>query len=307
MDFFAVFFQMLTLFVLLLVGWLANRLKIMNGEMNRLLSRLVVNITMPAMILASVLDAESVPEAGKILEIMAAAVAGYAVLLAAAVLFPRWIPGTVGEKGVYQFALAFGNVAFIGFPVVTSIFGQGALFYASVFTFPFNILAFTLGILFVARGQEGVRLEWKRLISPALVSAILAVILALLQIPSPPVLGEACSLLGQITTPAALLIIGSSLAEIPFSKMFRRPGVYIVTLLRLGALPVLVWLLFKGWLTDPLLLGISVVLAGMPVATNGTMLCMEYGGDAESMTEVTFLTTVCSVFTIPLLAMLVKI
>lgn len=304
MDFLSVLLQMVTLFVLVLVGWLANRLHIMGEQMNRGLSRLVVNVTMPAMILASVLDTDAVPESSKVLEIMGVAVVSYGILLCAALLIPRFLPGTYSEKGVYQFALAFGNVGFIGFPVVTALFGQQALFYASVFMLPFNVLVFTLGILFVGEKKEGFGLEWKKLLSPSLVASVLAVLLAFCRIPSPPVLGDACGLLGQVTTPAALLIIGSSLADIPVRDMFRKGSVYLICCLRLAVLPVLVWVLCRGWVADPLVLGIAVILTGMPVATNGTMLCMEYGGNTKTMTEVTFLSTVCSVFTIPLLSLL---
>ena len=52
---------------------------------------------------------------------------------------------------------------------------------------------------------------------------------------------------------------------------------------------------------DPFLLAVIVVISGMPVATNGTMLCYQYGGDSKTMAQGTFVTTVLSVVTIPLL------
>ena len=115
-------------------------------------------------------------------------------------------------------------------------------------------------------------------------------------------------MVAAITTPAALMIIGSSLAELPFREMFSNVKVYLFAICRLLILPLLTYFIFGLFVKDnSLLLGVAVVIAGMPVATNGTMLCLEYGADEKLMAQGTFITTLLSVITIPLLAMLVAV
>ena len=74
--------------------------------------------------------------------------------------------------------------------------------------------------------------------------------------------------------------------------------------MRLLVAPALVWLPLHFLVSDPVLLGVIVLLSAMPVATNGTMLCYQYGGDSKTMSQGTFVTTLGAVFTIPLLAVL---
>ena len=111
--------------------------------------------------------------------------------------------------------------------------------------------------------------------------------------------------LGAMTTPAALLVVGSSLAEMPARELVGGPRLWVCALVRLVGAPLAVWALFRLFVPDPVMLAILVVVAGMPVATNGTMLCYQYGGDTKTMAQGTFVTTVASVATIPLLVMLV--
>ena len=74
---------------------------------------------------------------------------------------------------------------------------------------------------------------------------------------------------------------------------------------RLILVPLLVFFIFRNIITDPVVLGVLVVTCGMPVATNGTLLCVRYGGDLDTIVSCTFITTVLSIATIPLLVSIV--
>ena len=116
-----------------------------------------------------------------------------------------------------------------------------------------------------------------------------------------PVVGPALSTIGSFTTPATLLIVGSSLANLPAAKLMGTPRLWIACLVRMVATPLLIFAVMRP-LAGGALLGVVVVLAAMPVATNGTMFCYQYGGDAKTMAQGTFITTILALVTIPLLA-----
>ena len=100
------------------------------------------------------------------------------------------------------------------------------------------------------------------------------------------------------------MVIGSSLAEMPVKEMFSNGRVYVFALFRLLILPLIVYFIYRGFVRDALLLGECVIISAMPVATNGTMLCLQYKADEKLMAQGTFITTLASLVTIPMLAML---
>ena len=84
--------------------------------------------------------------------------------------------------------------------------------------------------------------------------------------------------------------------------MFSSPRLWILSALRLLALPVILCFILRAVGVDAMILGVAVTQMAMPVAVNGTMLSMEYGGDTGSMAQITFLSTLLSIVTIPLIA-----
>ena len=183
------------------------------------------------------------------------------VLIGLAFLLPRYLPVKLSDRGIYSFMLAFGNVGFIGYPIVASIFGASAVFYASILNFPSTLLIFVFGTLFISGGQGKMRFDWRTLYCPAMIASYLSILIVVTGWVPPRVISTPFVLLGNVTVPAALLIIGSSIANI------------------------------------------NVVLAAMPVASYGTLFCIQYQKGEVIMAEGTFLTTLLSVLSIPLLTM----
>ena len=111
-------------------------------------------------------------------------------------------------------------------------------------------------------------------------------------------------MLGTITVPAALLIIGSSMSQLPLRSLIGNMTVYLTTALRLVVLPLGVYYLTKMLGFSDFVVNINTVVIAMPVATYGTILCLKYEKDTTMITEATFITTLLSMLTIPLLVLL---
>ena len=147
----------------------------------------------------------------------------------------------------------------------------------------------------------------KNLVSPATLSCVAVVFLAVFHITdSGGIIQSTCSYLGQITVPASMLIIGSSLALQPLKSVFGHLTPYISVAFRLICAPLIVNLAFRFILPDTFVLGVITVSCGMPVAAVGTMFCLLYNGDGETMARATFLSTIASIITIPILACFVS-
>lgn len=299
MNFFDVLAEMLVILFAIAAGYAANHLGYLGGETDQKLSKLILNITMPAMIVAAVITGEELPEISVILSILKVGVVFYVLEFAFVLTVPKLLPGTAGQKGVYRYTLAFPNVGFIGYPVAVALYGDGALFYAAILALPFNLLSYSLGPLMLAGAG---RFRWRQLLSPCIVASVLGLVLALTRLRPPAMVGEMLDFVGSITVPLSLLVVGSLLAHMSPGKVLRSPKLWVLSVLRLLVMPALLCLVLRGMHIEAMVLGIAVSQMGMPVAVNGTLLSMEYGGDTEAMAQVTFLTTLGAIVTIPVLA-----
>lgn len=297
---------MMTLFAIVIVGYIAGKLGYMGGDFDRRLSALVVNITCPALILSSAMGT-TLPDRQMILPLLAISLLTYIVLSGVALLLPRYLTKKRDDQGVVGFALMFGNVGFIGYPVVASIFGHEAVFYAAVLNVVNTFAVFTIGTMLITGKSEieGKRFQKKVLYSTPMLSAYLTMLIVAFNIDNiPRVVSMPLTMIGQITVPAALLIIGSSMSHLSKRTMLGNRTVYLTTLFRLCLLPLGLYFLCTALGFSPLAVSINTVVIAMPVATYGTILCLKYERDATLITEVTFITTLLSVVTIPLIALL---
>lgn len=297
MNFMDTFNEMVVILFAVGIGYLAHRLGYLGGEINQKLSKLILNITTPALILSSMANEENLPSVGEVLSILFVAVVFYAMEFVFALIVPKLVGGTPKEIGVWRFLLCFPNVGFIGYPLVEAIFGHTGFFYAVILVMPFNLLNYSLGPLMLS-GK--IRFHWKQLLSPCILMALLTLILTLAGIHVPPMIGAMAEIVGDVNIPLSLLVLGSMLAGMSARKVLTSVRMWILSAVRLLAMPAALGVVLHLMGTDPLVLGVAVAQMAMPVAVNGTMLCLEFDGDVEAMAQVTFMTTVLSIVTIPL-------
>ena len=307
MDFLHIVTQMLMIFGIVLVGLASAKRNLWAGELDRKLSVFILNVSMPALILASVMGKDLEFEASEVLTLSLVAVVNYVILIGMACLIPKIWHVNLSRQGLARFMLAFGNVSFIGYPVCDAVFGHKEVFCASVLNIPFNLLIFTIGVSFINGGKARSAFSPKLVFSPCVVASLIAVVIALMGISVPAPVGQWFHLLGDLTTPCALLIIGSSLSHIPVRDMLGNRFAYAISLLRLIVLPLVVGVVLRLMGVDRFVANVAVVLSAMPIATNGIMMCLQYGKDERVMTQGLFLSTLFSVVTIPLIAYLTQL
>ncbi len=302
---------MLTLFAIVVVGYIAGKLGYMGGTFDKKLSKVVIDITCPALILSSAMTGE-LPDRRYILPLLGISVLTYVLLTGVALLLPRLLTKKKDDEGVIGFAMMFGNVGFMGYPIVASIFGHEAVFYAAVLNVVNTFTVFTVGtMLVVGKNQESTveekemsqkKMLRKVLYSTPMLSAYLTMLIVALEIKDiPEFISQPLTMIGNITVPAALLIIGSSMSQLPLRALLGNSTIYTTTLMRLAILPVGIHYLMTLLGFSSFVVGINTVVIAMPVATYGTILCLRHGKDTTLITEVTFITTLLAMISIPLL------
>ena len=314
MDFGFVAMQMLVVSLPIVLGWAINKLGFLNPELDSGLSQLVMNIALPCTILASLHDAEALPSVETMLLIVAATFLVYVVAVPMAFALAALLRVPVETRAAYRFAVAFGNCGFIGLPVISAIFGTSALLYAAISLIPANVALFGVGALLfssasgdAADGGIGKKLRrvFASLKTPTLVMSVAVLVLALLGIKNLGIVGDAASIVGQMTTPLALLVTGSSMATYQVRSMLTNYRAYIVAAARLVLVPLAGLVVIRLLPLDPLATGVVIVDSSMPVATVGTLFCLQHHVDVKPMLQITFISIVGSILSIPLVTVLV--
>lgn len=293
------------LFTIVVLGYALCKLGYMGDKFDQKLSSIVIDVTCPALILSSVMGAE-LPDRSLILPLLGISFLTYILLLVYGFWVPRFVSKSRDEQGMIGFALMFANVGFIGYPIVSAIFGPKAVFYAALLNIPNTFFIFTAGVMLV-KGEHNMKsLSAKVLFSPAMIAAFVAALMVAFGVRTPDIIARPVTMVGNITIPAALMVIGSSMARLPLKEIIGSPKVYVASLLRLVVVPLSVYFLFRFCGVSDVINNINTVIIAMPVASYGTMFCMKYGRNPSLMTEMTFITTLGSILTIPLITLLFK-
>lgn len=292
------------LFLLMAIGAGCRFFRIFEDKALDGMSRLLINVAMPAMILVS-LQAPFSPD----LLVQAGQMVGsqtllYLLAVPLTVAFLGLLRVRGSDRGVLEYGSVFGNVAFMGFPVVQAAFGSQGLFLASLCIVPFSFLAFSLGAWLIARrGNAPFALTVRTFVNPNSVATIAGFLLFLMPFRLPEFALKALSLAGGLTTPLSMVVCGYILAGTDLKRAFSSRGIYGALVSRLVLMPAgflgLLWLMgFRG-----MALAVPVMLAAMPAASNTPVMARLYGGDEQAGSAFMASSTLLSIVSIPLAGM----
>lgn len=311
MDIFALFQQMLILLLILLTGFVAAKKKILDDKSNTVMSALICFLTNPAQVIASSLSGAHPLSNGNVLLLTGISVLIFAFLIA--VSFPvvkLLFPQSADENRVFRYMLIFSNCGYMGYPVIEALFGKEYSFYVTVFVLVFQLVCWSYGVSLMS--GEKLKITRKVLTRPLIVSALISFVLYFLDVrplwdAAPKVMTVvygAFDTLGKMTTVLAMLIIGVSLAGLSLKEAFGQWRIYLLSAIKLIALPLIGWLILRNFPIDESIHGFCVVILAMPVATSATITSYQYGGNIKLASAGVFVTTILSLFTVPLLMML---
>ena len=313
MNLSVVFAKMAMLVLIMLLGYLCARIGITGPEFNKRVTPLVMNVLLTATILNSVLSVPDFTGRDIVDSVLGAPafqaieIVDYILVLTVMVvlqMLPAWLLPrllrTRGEDvGATRLVTAFGNVGFVGLPVVAAIFGDEMVFFSSLANIPFNLALYSIGAAQLS-GGAGARFDWRKVLNMPVIATLLSVVLLLSRIHVPAVIADTISTLAGATIPLSMLIIGTSLGAISVRAALADWRVYVVSAVRLLVCPLLTWLVLRPFVSGALL-GIPVLLAACPSAMVVTALCLQYDRSDAFASKCIFLNTILSAVTIPLL------
>ena len=315
--------QIIIIFLLILVGAVLYKLKIVNEDGSRQLSGIVVNVTNPAVLICSAItDSEKEP-LGDLLLALLCFVGVFAVLMIVAYLLPLLLYVEKGDRYSYRMLTLFGNVGFIGIPLASALLGSKSLIYISVCNLVFNFLAYTYAysqIEAAARRQKAeaepsmllptgdnrdIRPAAKRsplrmLLNAGTVSCIITIILYVSDIHVPDVFSQTLDYCGKATTLLSMLVLGTTLAQMVPKELFTHWKLYFFVVIRQIIIPILIILAFKPLIKSELLLAVIAIEFSVPAANTPLMFSKQLGAREDTIAHGILMTTLFSLITIPL-------
>ncbi len=283
-------FQMAVLLIVTAIGYVAAKLGYLDMNVKDKITSLLLNITLPCMIIASAgnLDASTlgiqVP-----LSLLLGAVA-FSLWVLVAFLFNVVFRVPKKQRPLYYFMSVCSNTSFIGIPVADALYGESAALLCSVFILATSTLMYSVGIALLVGGGNGlseqkssksqVLVVIRAVISPLTVSALLAIVLVFSGFKMPVLIQESMDLVGSITPPVAMMLVGVIIANEKVGNVLREWRLYPYILIRQLLASAAAYVVLSFFINDPVLLGIFTVMFAMPVGSMAPMFCASYGKDA---------------------------
>jgi predicted permease len=291
-----------SIFMIMAIGFIAKKLKAVDGPFLRDLSAFTMNIALPFAFVASLdrsIPQSVLPELG----VMALWSFGiHAAEIAVAALAYRSFPEN--QRRVLSFATVFTNCAFMGLPIAQSVGGAMGLMFASIYNIAYVVLVYTYGTSLFQRKGESVR--WRKVVfNPGVIAIGIGLVLWLLPFSLPSFLLDSIGLMAKLQTPLAMFIVGANIANIRLESISSWKILLLVVVVRLVAMPLAVYGAMATTGLRGMAPGIAMLLTAMPAGAQTVVVAEKMGGDSTFASEVVFVTTALSIFSIPLFAALV--
>jgi len=306
-----------SLCLLMLIGYILRKTRIFTDEISAGLSAILLKVALPCTIVMSMQRDFTADMLAEGLIVFGVAFAMHFITVGIGIVLTKLCRIEMTTRGIWLFALSFANVAYMGYPVINAIYGDAAMFYVAMNNASFNLLFPTLGFALVVYGLPkkaaptpvkrralAPRPKRKIPINEALIATILGLFMFVTSTRLPAPVGNALSMAGSLMTPISMMIIGGLLAKNDFRLVFKDLKIYILAAVRLLVIPVAVFFVLRLFIQNDLMLGVMTYLTAMPAGAVLGIISVEKGADSFAASKVVFMTTVLSLFTIPLISLL---
>lgn len=291
--------KIIEMFIILLVGAGAYKAGIADEETGSRLTRILLNIISPCVILLSYqidFDKE------RLYGLAVTAILSFASFVIAIAVSKIAVPKNTGsDMAVERMSIVYSNCGFIGIPLIDGILGGEGVFYMTAYLTVFNLFVWSHGIMLMSGKAESVKKTVRSLVNPSNAAIILGVSLFLTGIKLPEIIREPVGLIGGMNTPAAMLISGINLAQSDFLGGLKNKRTYIVSLSKLIVVPGLTLLLLMAAGADRSISITILTAAACPSGAMGTMFALQYEKNSQYASNILTITTALSLITIPVI------
>jgi len=296
---------LLTMAIMVLLGYLCVKFKYINPEIRSGVSSIMLRLTIPLLTITTLsnqqIDSTVIKNAGLVIIIV---LAFLAVMFLVGFLTAHLFRLPEKSRAVHICITAFSSIIFIGYPLIQSLYGDIGIFYAAVAVPVYDIVFFTAGIFIIAKSAGGgIKQAFKKLLNPVTISIFISLFMLLFGWHLPDIVNGAFKTIGSMTTPLAMLFIGMTLATMELKGIYKRISLFAISIIKMLVMPALLVLALVTLGLDKTIVGVIAIAVALPSQTILAAVASEFDSDAQYATEGVFITTIMSMLTIPVLYM----
>jgi predicted permease len=306
--------QILILAIVVLIGVIAAKLNVLTIDSKDMLSKVIFNISLPLMLFTSFLKLVATP---RLLanSFTVLSVSGFVIFF---MLFAGWAATKIfnikgREAAVFKAHSMFGNTIFLGFPLITALYGVEGLLYASMYQLVSTIIMWTAGVVILTRGDGR---SWKksiaRVLNPNTIATLLGLLFFIFSIKLPALVVKPLSELGSANTWLSMLYIGAMLVLADVGGLLGKKSLYIISINRLIIVPAILISLFavfaaiSGIAQEKMVVSVIILEASMPCMASVVIMAKELGADDHLAVGNVFVSTIISILTLPMVLMAIN-
>ncbi len=298
---------MAVLLAIAVVGFFCAKQGVLDAYVKDKLTLLLLNVTLPCMVVASTGNTDAAQASDQVLWAMLAGGVQFFALLGTGWLCNLVLRTPPSQRHMYLFMSVVTNTGFIGIPVVAAIYGNQTVLLSSVFVTSVSLFVYSIGFsLLSPKDAGGLKSILKAVANPATVASLIAIGLLAAGVHLPAPLEQALEMLGGITAPVAMLLVGVIVAGSRFRDVVSQRRLYPYILIRQLIVPAALFVALRPIVPDPVVLGMFTVMFAMPVGSMASMFAGACGHDQELPAKGTILSTVASFAIVPALVLFMQ-
>lgn len=308
--------QISVLIILAIIGVVATKMNIIRQDSKTLLTRIIFNITLPFLIITSIssldINSDILLSWGLLIFITAFSIILFLII---GTFTARMLNLPSKTAIVHTLHSGFGNIVFLGFPILNALFPNGeGILYGIIYFLTQNTLTWTVGIFILSREKKQNKIaHLKNLLNPNTISFFIGLMMLLAGIEIPDFLFGSLQGLGQTTIYLAMLYIGALLADINLKHIVNKRSTMVVTITKLLVGPIILMFLISLvvlWIPiniDQTALYVLILESAMPCGTMVVILARQYNKDDFYATQNMSVATFLSIVTLPFIFFLAQV
>lgn len=288
--------QMVIMFILIMIGFMIRRVKLIDHDGSKTLSNVLLLLVNPVLIMNSFLTVEY--DVSKVRNLFVTFLFAVLTHLLGIIASRLLLSGREDDTRIARYSAVYSNCGFMGIPLINSVLGAEGVFYITAYLVVFNFLTWTHGLILIT-GDSSPKQLARGLRSPVMFTMLAGMIFYFFRIHIPANIGSALTYVANMNTPLGMFVAGAALAEAHPLEALKKKQVYLVALAKLIIMPVLAAAVMLPFHPADVVYYTVVAAAASPVATTCTMMALRYDKNYHYASELYVVTTMMSMLTIP--------
>jgi predicted permease len=304
-QFYAVLNQVLIFLIIIVIGYIAVKTKFVPESVLPVLSTIFSKIIVPFIVFVNTVNGATRADLAEYSYLIVIFICTFAILITISRITPKLFRIKGNRARLFSLATSFGNVGFVGIPLLLSVFGQRVMIYVTMYALVDQTLFWTYGVTLTHPVGEKLKFSpktLKNMINPPLIAIILSFILIILNVRLPSIVDRAFTTMSNSGMALPFIYIGGVLATLNLKELLKRYEIYAAIMIKMIIIPICVFLVFRAVGLAPEIIVASSILFGLPTIGMTPMLASANGSDAEFATAVVLMTTLSGLLTLTLVS-----